>query len=56
MDYKDSIIIGPKKEDEIIKEITEIEKFQGNLNKELLVVHEVINTEPLCINQPSCLW
>lgn len=63
MDYEDTIIIGPEEEDQILREIAEIEEFQRNINTELDKVDEVfalddevIDTETLCINQPSCSW
>jgi hypothetical protein len=42
MDHEDAIIIGPKEEDQILKEIKEMEDFQRNMMTELEKVDECI--------------
>lgn len=63
MEHEDAIIIGPREEDQILKEIKEMEEFQRNLMTELEKVDEcialndeVIDTDNLFINQPSNSW
>jgi len=63
MEHEDAIIIGPQEEDQILKEIKEMEDFQRNMMTELEKVDEciaindeVIDTDDLLINQPSISW
>lgn len=41
MEHEDAIIIGPQEEDQILKEIKEMEDFQRNMMTELEKVDEL---------------
>ncbi|KAL4149570.1 hypothetical protein QTP88_003496 [Uroleucon formosanum] len=52
MEHQDAIIIGPKEEDQILKEMKEMEDFQRNTMTELEKVDECIAIN----DEPSTTW